>query len=527
MRSFKRRISQLNIGVKGLTSVLTLVMTANMLLFPELLRYLNPTDNDALFPIREITENSEVNAASLINLSLKTDKINPSIGDLVTIEVIADNFPNIVSFEEVSFNFDVDEMQFDSVMPGNLPDAFTIAYENENISNGEIRVSGKDETAINQLAEQVALVEDGSIENEDDMIDPSYKSDEPVVLFRIKFRVKENAEEEARFYLSNAREFKESNGDFSVTNLEDGITLSVATGVSSDATITDLKLNGYDLIPAFNSEDMIYEAQVGKEVTDVVVSPVTSNSNATIRVTGNTNLEYGNNTVTVEITAQDGYTKKVYYIIVSRPDSFIPTGAGLIDSYGKTYYFAEFPTQIDVPKGFVQTTRQINGYDVPVFARDDVMSVLVYLQNEEGEEDFYFYNISTRATTLYNSGIIIKSSKVLTPAKIPVSSLIPSGFNSCMIYVNGQAISGYKNSQNLFIAYFKDENGKTQFYQLDTDTMEFSEFHPKEKTYETEFKVLFLIFLLVSAVEGMLIIFITATISQISKSRAVPRAKRV
>ncbi len=466
-------------------------------------------------------------ASSLINLSLNVNKQIASCGDEIVVSVVADNFPNIVSFGGIDFHYDTDAVEFEGAEAAGLPENFNLTYDNSDVESGLVVLFGRDDIAINQLAEQAAMIEDGSIEDSETLIDPSFNSNSSVVLMKLKFRVENNAPDSTRFYLTNAKDFKESSGEFSIINLEDGISVTLSSGVSSDASITDLKLNGYDLVPAFNEEDMIYQAQISKDVTDVVVTASTSNSKASIRVIGNTDLDYGKNTVTIEITAEDGYTKKVYYIIVLRPDNLIPIGAGVVDTYGKSYNFADFPKEVSIPEGFVQTTRQINGYDVPVFARDDVSSVLVYLQDEGGEENWYFYNVNTRSTTRFNSGVMIKTSKILTPAQIPVTSLVPSGFSSSVKTINNVDISGFVNDKGEFIAYFKDEEGKTQFYKLDEESLEFIEYYVQEKNFETEYKVLFLVFVLVAAAEGILIILIAATISRISKSKAVPRAKRV
>ena len=470
---------------------------------------------------------NKVNAASLITLSIKTDKEEVADGDSVSVSVIADNFPSIVSFGAIDFNFDEESVEFTGIARGELPESFELTYDETEIESGLIKLYGEDKIAITQLAEQASMIEDGSIEDGTELIDPAFNSAGQVVLLTMSFKVKNNSVESTRFFINNAKDFKESAGEFSIINLEEGVTVNISNKVSNDASITDLRLNGYDMTPEFSADNMIYEATINKEVSDVVVTAATSNSNSTIRVSGNTDLQYGNNTVMVEITAQDGYTKKIYYIIVNRPESLIPVDAGLVDSYGKLYLFTEFPADVSIPEGFVQTTRQIDGYDVPVFAREDVMSVIIYLTDENGEANLYFYNGSTRATTLYNADTIIKSSKILTPAKLPVSSLIPDGFTSSSRDYNGATIKGYQNGNGDFIAYFKDEDGKSQFFQLDKETLEFTEFFPQEKNYELEYRVLFLLFLFIAVVEGVLITFIALTISHLRKSRAVPRARRV
>ena len=48
----------------------------------------------------------DADAASLINLSVKANNTDPGAGDVVTISVYADNFPEIVSFGPMKIHFD-------------------------------------------------------------------------------------------------------------------------------------------------------------------------------------------------------------------------------------------------------------------------------------------------------------------------------------------------------------------------------------------------------------------------------------
>ena len=102
------------------------------------------------------------------------------------------------------------------------------------------------------------------------------------------------------------------------------------TTLSDDATLSALTLSGVRLTPTFMSGTTLYTPSVGYTVTRTTVSVTTSNVNATVEFldgddntlgTGNTvqvDLSVGENTIKVEVTAQDGMETETYSVTVTR-----------------------------------------------------------------------------------------------------------------------------------------------------------------------------------------------------------------
>ena len=135
---------------------------------------------------------------------------------------------------------------------------------------------------------------------------------------------------------------------------------------SSNAGMIDLTISEGKLSPAFSEGVKDYTATVKNDVKDISVTPFTSDSNATIIVNGkevprgtaseNISLKVGENTITTVITAQDGKTKEVYTIIVTREPSGnadlsdIIISAGTLDpafDKDKNDYKVEVPNKMD------------------------------------------------------------------------------------------------------------------------------------------------------------------------------------
>lgn len=108
------------------------------------------------------------------------------------------------------------------------------------------------------------------------------------------------------------------------------VTQAVGTILSSDANLSTLTLSTGTLNPEFIPATTKYSASVDSSISVVTVTPATADGNATVKVNGQDvnsgqasqtiNLDVGNNTITVLVTAQDA-TAKTYTIIVDRASS--------------------------------------------------------------------------------------------------------------------------------------------------------------------------------------------------------------
>ena len=93
-----------------------------------------------------------------------------------------------------------------------------------------------------------------------------------------------------------------------------------ATVQSGDNSLSSLSISPGTLSPAFQYNIVDYTATVGTDVTSVEVNAKTSNETASIEsVTGNTDLQDGENLVSVVVKAQNG-TTATYKIVVTRQE---------------------------------------------------------------------------------------------------------------------------------------------------------------------------------------------------------------
>ena len=109
------------------------------------------------------------------------------------------------------------------------------------------------------------------------------------------------------------------------------ITVSRASELSSDATLSSLMLSDVTLMPEFASGTMEYTAMVANDVEMTTVSATTAHPGATVEGTGMRTLTVGENVISVTVTAEDE-TTEIYTVTVTVLDMVTPEGT-LLDRY--------------------------------------------------------------------------------------------------------------------------------------------------------------------------------------------------
>ena len=101
---------------------------------------------------------------------------------------------------------------------------------------------------------------------------------------------------------------------------------------STDATLSNLVLSNVDF-GVFTSSTTGYAASVANDVDETTVTPTTNDDGATYEIKldgvadddGVISLSVGSNTITIEVTAEDGQAVKIYTVTVTRAGTTAPT----------------------------------------------------------------------------------------------------------------------------------------------------------------------------------------------------------
>ncbi|MBP3965590.1 cadherin-like beta sandwich domain-containing protein [Paenibacillus lignilyticus] len=110
----------------------------------------------------------------------------------------------------------------------------------------------------------------------------------------------------------------QSSGDFAGSVYIDSIGILGGTPIEvpNPAGLSDLRING-TTVAGFTSKDLSYIAHVPNGTTSAAVTATTIAADATVTITGGSNLAVGENAVTVEVTAKD-LTKQTYTVKLIR-----------------------------------------------------------------------------------------------------------------------------------------------------------------------------------------------------------------
>lgn len=85
-----------------------------------------------------------------------------------------------------------------------------------------------------------------------------------------------------------------------------------------NSNLENLAIENVNIIPEFSSDILSYFAEVESDIESLNILAVPQNENAKAQISGNDNLQFGDNIVEVKVIAEDGITTKKYSILVHR-----------------------------------------------------------------------------------------------------------------------------------------------------------------------------------------------------------------
>lgn len=467
-----------------------------------------------------------VHAEAGVKVELRSDTSEVIPGDIITVELALDSFPNLTRFGSVEIMFDASGVSFAGLDRGpDIPSTFYIGHTD---STGVIVVSGLDTTVESQiLANQTAPTADPEGNPVDPPEDPSMRRDERTVLCKINFEVSEAAKSELRFWIGNAAGFRNSSMKEVSVTIGSPLSVSVNTVVSTDSSLAMLSIDGATLTPSFSPGLFEYRASVPRSVTDLVVSAIPSNRAGQIYVSGQNGLIVGENQLTVSVLAQDQKTNSIYTVTVTREQSFVPPGATVTDSFGVTYKFADFSENLSLPDGFYQSEIFLEERYVPAFRMEGMKDVILYLTSPSGETDFYVYSpLSNMILKFDSKNVFFRLSQLLTVIPVPDGVSPPEGFRPETVLFRGQDVEGYVSPDGkVKVLYMQDDSGKALFYTADAKNNDLYPYIPHTRTETPSFLVPFIVLLIFSVAEAAMLVII---VYQLRKRKPhTPKVRRV
>lgn len=252
---------------------------------------------------------------------------------------------------------------------------------------------------------------------------------------------------------------------------------------SADNSLATLTISPGTLSPAFQSSTTNYTANVGSEVNEIAVDAKVSNSKATVEsVTGNTNLQAGQNTVKIVVKAENG-TTAVYKIVVTKggaaqqpaeePDGEEPTGEENPEAIiinGHEYNLAETIADDKVLEDFAKTTISCKGKEIEALQFNNGNVVLVYLTTPDTEVKNTFAVYEQESGEIYPFVKIAMGNGYYILLNAPAETGLPDTYAATTVEMGeygAVAAYGAPETEEFCLLYAVSKSGNTGWYQYD------------------------------------------------------------
>ena len=277
---------------------------------------------------------------------------------------------------------------------------------------------------------------------------------------------------------------------------------------SKDATLASMTISPGELTPAFSADVTEYTAVVSGDVEKLTVSAPAKDGKASVAVSGNENLQVGENTITCKVTAEDGATTKTYTILVTKTEN-VPAetitetpaatmGGSATNLEGGSWKVEPSIDASIAPEGFSVIDFTYDGQPIQAVA-DANGNVLLYMTNDEGAGDFFLYDVENNVLVPY---VYIRMAEktviVLSPDEMPEGTALPEGFVNCTIDIGSHTVQGWVWQDNsntapeYCVVYGQNEDGERGFYRYDQKEMTLQRFFkdPDAENLRTQYEAI-------------------------------------
>lgn len=270
------------------------------------------------------------------------------------------------------------------------------------------------------------------------------------------------------------------------------ITINGDANSSINANLSSLKISPGVLAPDFSPEITAYTTLVGGDCSKLTVSAATADSNAKVIISGNADLQLGDNLVTCQVTAQDGSTKD-YTITVTKQEGAVDYGqsAGILQANvnGNDYEVAETFDETMLPSGFTAQTVGYKGQTVMAGVNESGLT-LMYLIGNDGSGDFFVYDVANDQWSPFAQ--ITTLEKVITVVPLTADVTVPEGFAETTLELSGKKIQGWIWSADLeqqyCMVYGMNADGEKSFYRYDLKEKTIQRFFSNPVSKSTEYE---------------------------------------
>lgn len=290
-------------------------------------------------------------------------------------------------------------------------------------------------------------------------------------------------------------------------------TTSANGTLSGDNSLSSLKVSAGTLSPAFKGSVTNYTAAVGSDVSDITVTPVTSNAKAKVEsITGNTGLKSGENVISIVVKAENGNTA-TYKITVTKSDTVTTTasnpqtdtkdegtdgedgvdaaplenaaGGDSITIDGQAYHIVDEIPESLIPEGFSVSNFEYKSVPHKGLSYDRGHMGLYYLMNDAGEGKLFVYDADRDGFYPY---VRLQSGEhYIILMVVPNGAVPPTDYTATTVVIQDVTVPAYQyfgkdveivnlgdtempegsTGSDFYLVYAMDPEGVAGWYQYD------------------------------------------------------------
>ena len=251
------------------------------------------------------------------------------------------------------------------------------------------------------------------------------------------------------------------------------VTVTAVRPKSTDATLSSLGVEGYELTPAFSKDTLEYNVTVPSTVDKVVLVAKANEAHASVEGTGEFEVTEGLNTFQVNVTAENG-SKKTYTVHINVED----TNPIRVEVDDKEYTLVKNAKNLTKPELYEETTVKINDMDIPAFYSDITKFTLIGLKNENGEISLAIYDEKNNSYTIYNEFVGNNLSLYIVNFDKPLD-----GYIKDVITIAEKEVEVYRyqeNSRFVIVYAMNLSTGEYNYYSYDTEENTFQIYNDEE-----------------------------------------------
>lgn len=253
--------------------------------------------------------------------------------------------------------------------------------------------------------------------------------DEQIRDYHMKFRALSPGETEIyisdTIYMYSGSDSQQMSVSKNTLKLNIGQQQTVKAG--SDKNLASLNVSQGELVPAFDPKILEYQVNVPSDVDMLYIDAKAKLKACTVKISGNDNLQEGDNLATVAVTGKDG-SQKIYNIhinkmtreeeklqkeetdVVTEDEEEGVTGNSIsMNNKDGTWYLnsnvslevVPIPASSVIPSGYVESALSIDGKNLAVYVpEEDSTSAFVLIYGRMGNEEAMFYRYDRMEQTI-------------------------------------------------------------------------------------------------------------------------------